>query len=48
MNLDAILNQLTAFFGEGIGKAIADFLTFIYNILFPPNAGPAERVEIPR
>ena len=48
MNLDAILIQLTEFFGHGIGKMIADFFTAIYNILFPANSGPAEHVEIPR
>lgn len=48
MNLDAIVQQLTAFFSDGIGRAIADFFRFIYNILFPPNAGPAERQELPR
>lgn len=48
MNLDAILQQLIAFFDNGIGRAIADFFRFIYNALFPANAGPAQREELPR
>ena len=32
----------------GIGKAIADALTLIYNLLYPANAPAATPVEIPR
>lgn len=48
MNLDAILSQLTDFFSQGIGKAIADVLWAIYTALFPANAEAARPIEIPK
>lgn len=48
MNLDAIVSQLTQFFSNGIGKAIADVLWTVYTFLFPANAEAARPVPIPR
>lgn len=48
MNLDVIVSQLTDFFSQGIGKAIADALWAIYTVLYPANAEAAFPIEIPK
>ena len=48
MDLGALVEPLMGFFSQGIGKAIADALTLIYNLLYPANAPAATPVEIPR
>lgn len=48
MNIDAIVTQLTDFFSQGIGKAIADVLWAVYSVLFPANAEAAFPIEIPK
>ena len=48
MDLGALVEPLTAFFSEGIGKAIMDVLSVIYQVLFPANAPAATPQELPR
>lgn len=48
MDLGALVEPLIAFFSDGIGKAIADALRLIYNVLYPANAPAATPIEIPR
>ncbi|MDK8880459.1 hypothetical protein [Corynebacterium sp. MSK008] len=48
MDLGALVEPLTAFFSEGIGKTIMDILSVIYQVLFPANAPSATPQELPR
>ncbi|WP_165603583.1 hypothetical protein [Corynebacterium sp. Marseille-P4321] len=47
MDLAALIEPILAFFSQGIGKAIADALTFLYHLLFPANAPAATPVPLP-
>lgn len=48
MDLGALVEPLVAFFSQGVGKAIMDTLTVIYELLFPANAPAATPQELPR
>ena len=48
MDFGAMVEPLTAFFSQGIGKTIMDVLSFIYQVLFPANAPAATPQELPR
>lgn len=48
MDLDALLEPIQKFFGEGIGKLIADFASLLYQLLYPANAEAAQPVELPK
>lgn len=47
MNFDDILNAATDFSSEGVGAMLRDAAIFLYELLYPANAGPAEDVVIP-
>lgn len=47
MDYSAILEPVLGFFREGIGKTIADAVTFIYRVLYPANSPTARPVLIP-
>ncbi|MCG7279658.1 MULTISPECIES: hypothetical protein [Corynebacterium] len=48
MDIGAMLDPLVQFFSGGIGKSIADVMTFLYELFFPANAEAAAPVEIPK
>ena len=48
MDLGALLEPIQKFFGEGIGKLIADFASLLYQLLYPSNAEAAQPIEIPK
>lgn len=47
MDLGALVEPLVAFFSQGIGKQVLDFLSVIYEVLFPANAPAATPQELP-
>lgn len=48
MDLGTLIEPILAFFSQGVGKAIADALKFLYQLLYPANAPAATPVNIPR
>ncbi|WP_394284847.1 hypothetical protein [Corynebacterium sp.] len=47
MNFDDILNAAAEFSSEGVGAMLLEAAIFLYELLYPANAGPAGPVDVP-